>query len=102
MVKEGRVFLVFMIIIYLSTTPGYVKGEFVIPFPKLRQRQKASTWIYTQTLIRKRSDDQLLVKLNYLTRNIKLKNVIRRFDVSKIIINFDISRIIFLIMMFET
>ena len=43
MEKEGRVFLVFMIIIYLSTTPGYVKGEFVIPFPKLRQRQKAST-----------------------------------------------------------
>ena len=56
--KKDRVFLVFMVIIflnvqlrtnskpfYLSTTPGYVKGKFVIPFPKLRQRQKASTWI---------------------------------------------------------
>ena len=34
---------------------------------------------------KKKSDDQVLVKLKHLTRKIKLKNVIRRFGVSNII-----------------
>ena len=70
-------------------------------FPNSGNARKRLPEFPTETLIIKRSDIQLLVKLNYLTRKIKLK-VIRRFDVSKIIINFDISKFLFLIMMFET
>ena len=91
--KKDRVFLVFMIIIflnvqlrtnrkpfYLSTTPGYVKGKFAFHFPNSGNARKRLPEFPTEKLIIKRSDIQLLVKLNYLTRKIKLKKVIRRFE----------------------
>ena len=81
---------------------GTSKVNLPFHFPNSGNARKRLPEFHTETLIIKRSDIQLLVKLNYLTRKIKLKKVIRRFDVSKIIINFDISKFLFLIMMFET
>ena len=97
MEKKERVFVVSMINIFFSYEPtgnaviclqllGTSKLNLsLMDFPKLRQRQKVFTWIYTQIMRKKKSDDRVLVKLKHLTRKIKLKNVIRRFGVSNII-----------------
>ena len=49
-------------------------------FPNSGNARKRLPEFHTERLIIKRSDIQLLVKLNYLTRKIKLKKVIRRFE----------------------